>query len=326
MAAHDPGGAMRKVILLTIATASILSIFSSSSLAHEGEHESFPLFENIEISQILTLLGLIALLTIYVIGLRNLWKAAGRDHGISEKSVAAFTFGWLSLFIALIGPFHDLSEKLFSAHMTQHEILMLISAPLVALGRPQIAAVWAFRQDRRKSVAAIVNDPTFKTYWRFISNGFVAFLIHAIALWIWHIPVLFDATLKSDTIHALQHASFFGTALLFWWAIINSRLDWKSSFVGVLYLFITSLHSGILGAFLTFTHRLWYSAYADSTAPWGITALEDQQLGGLIMWVPAGLVYIGAGLLMFGRLLRQSEKRALEFDQKILAESVSSNI
>jgi len=151
-------------------------------------------------------------------------------------------------------------------------------------------------------------------------------VIHAAALWIWHIPALFDATLESDVVHALQHASFLGTALLFWWAILNSSLDWKSSFVGVLYLFITSLHSSILGALLTFTHRVLYPVYSDTTSAWGITPLEDQQLGGLIMWVPAGLVYIGAGMVMFARLLGESEKRAVRNQRVMFPERATTNI
>ena len=107
----------------------------------------------------------------------------------------------------------------------------------------------------------------------------------------------------------LQHVSFFGSALLFWWAIINGQRGAASYGAGILYLFTTSIHSGILGAFLTFTTRLWYPAYADSTAAWGMTAIEDQQLGGLIMWVPAGIVYIVAALLMFAGWIRESEKR-----------------
>jgi putative membrane protein len=83
----------------------------------------------------------------------------------------------------------------------------------------------------------------------------------------------------------------------------------------VLYLFTTSIHSGILGAFLTFTTRVWYPAYSDSTAAWGLTPLEDQQLGGLIMWVPAGIVYIAAGLVMFAGWMRESEKRVLRREE-----------
>jgi cytochrome c oxidase assembly factor CtaG len=142
-------------------------------------------------------------------------------------------------------------------------------------------------------------------------------MIQAAALWIGHIPTLFDATLASDWVHALQHAIFFGTALLFWWAIVNCGLEWKSSFICVFFLFLTSLHSGILGAFLTFTRQIWYPVYANSTGAYGLSPLEDQQLGGLIMWVPAGLVYIGAGLVMFARMLTQTERRAIDIDRRL---------
>ena len=325
MASDDLGGAVRKVtrIALVIAAAQLLSTTVS---AHDG-HEHVPsLFESFEISQIITSVALIVSAGLYITGTIRLWRSAGRGHGISLGSAAAFSGGWLSLVISLIGPFHELSESLFSAHMTQHEILMLISAPLIVLGRPQIAAVWALPRSRRSAVAAVINADQFDTAWRFISGSFVAFLIHAAALWIWHIPALFDATLESDWVHALQHASFFGTALLFWWAMINSSIDWKSSFIGVLFLFLTSLHSGILGALLTFTHQIWYPVYLNSTGAYGLTPLEDQQLGGLIMWVPAGLVYIGAGLTMFARLLSESEKRAVKNEQLMFSQTGATNL
>jgi len=325
MAAHDHGGAVRKVKRIAFIVI-VAQLLATTVGAHEG-HEHVPsLFESIEISQIITGLALLISLGVYITGTVRLWRSAGRGHGISLGAAGAFSAGWVSLAISLIGPFHTLSESLFSAHMTQHEILMLISAPLIVLGRPQIAAVWALPRARRSVVGSITNADPFVVVWRFISGSFVAFLIHAAALWIWHIPTLFDATLESDWIHALQHASFFGTALLFWWAIINSSVDWKSSFVGVLFLFLTSLHSGILGAFLTFTHQIWYPVYLNSTGAFGLTPLEDQQLGGLIMWVPAGLVYIGAGLTMFARLLSESERRAVRNEQLMFSQIGAGNV
>jgi putative membrane protein len=151
----------------------------------------------------------------------------------------------------------------------------------------------------------------------------VAWAIHAVALWIWHIPYLFQATLESDVVHTLQHISFFGSALLFWWAIINESAALARYGAGILYLFTTSIHSGLLGAFLTFTHRLLYPVYASSTDQWGLTPLEDQQLGGLIMWVPAGLVYIVAALFMFAGWLRESENSALRRERQ-LGEAIST--
>jgi cytochrome c oxidase assembly factor CtaG len=308
---------MRKVAVQTLLALCLLVASSGLAIAHDGRESAASFFDGLETSQLLTSLGLLVSIAIYVFGLLRLWQHAGRSHGVSITAAASFFAGWLSLAGALIGPFHDLSESLFSAHMTQHEILMLVSAPLIILGRPQIAAVWSMPIRWRKNVSVITNNQTFERIWQFVSGSFVAFLIHAAALWIWHIPTLFDATLENAWIHALQHASFFGTALLFWWAIVNASLEWKSSFVGVLFLFLTSLHSGILGAFLTFTREIWYPVYANSTAAYDLTPLEDQQLGGLIMWVPAGLVYIGAGLAMFARMLSQTERRALEIDKRL---------
>ena len=314
---------MRKIALHICRVFFCLVLLASLAAGHENYEHAASILDDIEFSQILTSLGLLTSLSIYVTGLVRLWRMAGRSHGILYGAAASFSAGWLSLAIALIGPFHTLSESLFSAHMTQHEILMLISAPLIVLGRPQIAAVWALPTNWRRSVSAITNDRDVKNIWRFLSGSFVAFLIHAAALWLWHIPTLFDATLASDWVHALQHASFFGTALLFWWAIASSGLEWKSSFIGVFFLFLTSLHSGILGAFLTFTRQIWYPVYANSTRAYGLSPLEDQQLGGLIMWVPAGLVYIGAGLVMFARMLSQTERRALDIDKQFLSEGAA---
>jgi putative membrane protein len=315
---------MRKVVLRITFVVSLLAAFAGLANAHGGRENTASILDDLEFSQILTSIGLLFSFAVYLIGSLRLWRVAGWGHGVSVAAAASFLTGWLSLVIALIGPFHDLSESLFSAHMTQHEILMLVAAPLIVLGRPQIAAVWSLPIRWRKNVSVITNNQNFEHIWQFISGSFVAFLIHAAALWVWHIPTLFDATLENAWIHALQHASFFGTALLFWWAIINASLDWKSSFVGVLFLFLTSLHSGILGAFLTFTRELWYPVYANSTAAYDLTPLEDQQLGGLIMWVPAGLVYIGAGLAMFARMLSQTERRALEIDKRLQTAEATS--
>jgi cytochrome c oxidase assembly factor CtaG len=131
-----------------------------------------------------------------------------------------------------------------------------------------------------------------------------------VVLWSWHAPALFQATLASEFVHALQHASFLFSALLFWWAVIHGRQRALGFGLAVLYMFTTALHSGLLGALLTFAKSVWYPVYSDQTRAWGLTPLEDQQIGGLIMWVPAGLVYITAALALFAGWLRESEARA----------------
>jgi putative membrane protein len=148
----------------------------------------------------------------------------------------------------------------------------------------------------------------FRRAWRALTNPQAAWAIHAAALWVWHVPALFQATLESDLVHTLQHVSFLGSALLFWWALVHGARGLMGYGAAVLYLFTTSVHSGVLGAFIAFTGRTLYPDYSGTTASWGLTPLEDQQLGGLIMWVPAGLVYVFAGLALFAGWMRESER------------------
>jgi putative membrane protein len=116
---------------------------------------------------------------------------------------------------------------------------------------------------------------------------------------VWHIPVLFEATLTSDLVHSAQHLTFLGSALLFWWALIRGHGAGNQYGAAVFYVFTTALHTSILGAWLTFAPSVWYPVYSQTTQPWRLTPLEDQQLGGLIMWVPACLTYLVAGLTLF---------------------------
>ena len=138
----------------------------------------------------------------------------------------------------------------------------------------------------------------------------IASLVHALALWIWHVPVLFEATLTSDAVHALQHALFFGTAVMFWQAVLFGERRAVDYGLAVLYLFLTAMHSGALGALITFASEPWYASYT-TTAAGRLSPLEDQQLGGLIMWIPAGMIYVVAGLVLFAAWLRESDRRML---------------
>ena len=110
---------------------------------------------------------------------------------------------------------------------------------------------------------------------------------------------LFRQPSRSDWIHAAQHVSFFGSALLFWWSLVLFAPGPRATELAVLYLFTTAMHTSILGALLTFARTVWYPAYSPTAPQWGLSALEDQQIGGLIMWVPGGLVYLGAASVLF---------------------------
>jgi putative membrane protein len=192
----------------------------------------------------------------------------------------------------------------------QHEVLMLVAAPLLVLGRPLFASLWALPLSWRRIAGGWIKRSWVRRGWQALTVPLVAWAIHALALWIWHAPLLFQATLQSDLIHSLQHVSFLLSALLFWWAVLHGGRGWMGYGAATLYVFTTSIHSGALGALLTFSSTLWYPTYRVSAAAWGLTPLEDQQLGGLLMWIPAGLVYLFAGLALIAGWLWHTEARA----------------
>jgi putative membrane protein len=267
---------------------------------------------------VLTSLALSAYL--YVRGVRALWREAATGRGARRRREAAcFAGGWLALFVALVSPLHPWGRVLFSAHMTQHEVLMLVAAPLFVLSRPLVPLLWALPVGWARKVGGWGKLSAVQAVWRALTNPLVAWAVHAVALWVWHVPVLFDATISSELAHTLQHLSFFLSALLFWWALVQGRQGLMGYGAATLYMFTTSLHSGLLGALITFATNVWYPAYLTTTQTWGLTPLEDQQLGGLIMWIPAGLVYIVAGLMLFAGWLRESEARALKRESAVEA-------
>jgi cytochrome c oxidase assembly factor CtaG len=142
---------------------------------------------------------------------------------------------------------------------------------------------------------------------RLASSPFAVFGLHAVALWVWHLPVLYDAAVLDDRIHLVQHVCFTATAALFWWGLIRGRYGRSGYGIALIYIFATALHSGGLGALLTFSNRPWYELYVQRAN--GADALSDQQLGGVIMWVPAGIVMMLFGLAMFAAWLGEGEHR-----------------
>ncbi len=260
----------------------------------------------------LVLISLALSALLYVLGVRSLWRESAKGRGVKKWEAACFAGGWFALFIALVSPLHPWGRVLFFAHMTQHEVLMLVAAPLFVLSRPLVPLLWALPVTWARTVGGWRKLKAVQTIWRTLTNPLVAWGLHAVALWMWHVPVLFDATINSELVHTLQHLSFFLSALLFWWALVNGPQGLMGYGAATLYMFTTSIHSGLLGALITFATNVWYPAYLNTTQSWGLTPLEDQQLGGLIMWIPAGLVYIAAGLMLFAGWLREAEARALK--------------
>ena len=257
---------------------------------------------------------------LYWLGVRRMWREATGAHeqrgGVRAWEAWCYAGGWLALFVALVSPLHPWGRVLFSAHMTQHEVMMLVATPLLVLGRPLAPFMRALPLRWARAAGRLTRAAWWQRVWRALTNPFVAWAMHAVALWVWHVPFLFQAVIEHEWVHTLQHLSFFLSALLFWWALVHGRQGALGYGAGVLYMFTTALHSGLLGALITFAAGVWYPAYAHTTQTWGLTPLEDQQLGGLIMWIPAGLVYVVAGLALFAGWLRASEARVARREQR----------
>jgi cytochrome c oxidase assembly factor CtaG len=252
------------------------------------------------------LITLFAVAGLYGRGLRRL-RAATRGPGRLRFECGCYFAGWFALVVALVSPLHPWGQVLFSAHMTQHEVLMLVAAPLLVLGRPGLVLLWAMPRPAAKRFGRWTHVRVIHGLWAWLNQPFVAWLLHALALWLWHIPSWFEATLRNEAIHDLQHASFFFSALLFWHAVLQGPRRVLGYGAGVLYLFTTAIHSGALGALITFGRSVWYPHYLETSPTVGMTALDDQQLGGLIMWIPAGFVYVIAALILFRAWLSRSD-------------------
>ena len=253
---------------------------------------------------------LIASGALYAAGVSRVWARAGRGCGVRRWQVGAFAAGWLALFVALVSPVAAISDVLFSVHMTQHEILILVAAPLLVLGRPIVPFLWALTPRWRVRAGSWSQNRYWAAGWKALTGPIVVWVLHGLALWVWHLPALYQAALGNAAIHAFEHTCFLATACLFWWALIHGRYGRLGYGMAVFFVFATSIHSEVLGALLTFTPRVWYPLYAARAPAAGFDALEDQQLAGLIMWIPFGVIFLIVGLALFAAWLGEAERRA----------------
>lgn len=245
-------------------------------------------------------------LALYAAGYRRLHARSGAAaKPLRTGQYIAFSIGWSMLVIALLSPLDALGAALFSAHMVQHELLMIVAAPLLVSGRPLAVWLWALPAHWRMRVGAGVRWRPVKTSWRLLTAPLSAWLLHAAALWLWHAPRLFQAALLHPWMHTLQHSSFLVSALLFWWTIFGRRPGTEASAPAMLSLFTTMVHTGALGALLTLAPGLWYPWYVEPSTMLGFDPLQDQQMGGLVMWVPGGIAYLVGALVIVARWLNE---------------------
>jgi putative membrane protein len=258
----------------------------------------------------IALFGLAIVAVTYARGRRAQRACArrGRRTGTlppAPRRSGAFLGAWLALFVALVSPVDPLGEALFAGHMVQHLLLTLVAAPLLAFSDAGTTLLWAFPLRLRRAIGRVIASPPVRRLRYLFTNALVAWTLHAATIALWHTPALYDLAVANDAAHALEHTSFLVTALLFWWPLLSPRRRARlEPGLALFYLFTATIASALLGAAISMAGAPWYAAHAATAPAWGLSALEDQQLAGLIMWVPAGFVYLGAAVSEVLRMLR----------------------
>jgi cytochrome c oxidase assembly factor CtaG len=213
--------------------------------------------------------------------------------------VSAFGAGLVTLAIALLPPVDTLADVLFSVHMAQHLALIVVAAPLTALGAPQVPLLWALSRSMRVGIGRLV----VQLYGlRKLGCMPVAFALHSLSIWLWHIPGPYEAALRIDALHALEHSSLLGSGFLFWAAAFHGLTRARGTLgASVLYVFALGAQCTGLGALIALSNRPWYAAYA--WGGFGLSGMDDQILAGALMWVPASLLYLAYALVLLGAWL-----------------------
>ncbi|MBP1884313.1 cytochrome c oxidase assembly protein [Sinorhizobium mexicanum] len=284
-----------------IVAALVLSLLTRPAAAHEAEPHVSMLVWSFD-PWVVAPIAIAGLL--YAFGSFRLWLRARNSQGITGRSALIWWAGWLVLAVALVSPVHFLGEHLFALHMIEHELVMAVSAPLLVLSRPVAGLVWGLPRKIRRLIRRGMKEKHVEIAWDWLTRPSVATLMHGAAIWAWHAPLLFDATLGDMVLHRLQHLSFFVTALLFWWSML-----WRSDRgVAAFHLFLTMLHTSALGALIALAPRVVYPVQTQTAPEWGLTQLEDQQLAGMLMWMPGGILYGGAGLALLALWIARSSR------------------
>lgn len=247
--------------------------------------------------------------SLYVLGWRRLHRV-GAGGAMAAWRTGCFFGALIAIGAALISPIAVYSERLFFMHMIQHMLLLLVAPPLIWLGSPLLPMIWALPRPWRQAIARQFRPGTIlSTVGRVLAHPATALAAYVATVAIWHIPRFYDAAQGRSFTHNLEHVCFVVIALLYWWPIIypaggRRRLSYAWA---IPYLLPPMLEGILIGALITFADRPLYNTYVDMEPVWGFSTRRDQELGGLIMWVPGGILLLIPLLGLLALALRQSE-------------------
>ena len=228
------------------------------------------------------LIGLAILEGAYLLGVGPLRERHRLADDVDSRQVATFTAGVLVIFVSLLSPIHELSDKyLFSAHMLQHVLLTLVAPPLLVLGTPDWLIRPLLRPDLCFRIARLVTHPI------------VAFAVFNFIFSLWHVPSLYNTSVTNHGVHIVEHLMFMAAAVIMWWPITSrmSELPRLSYPLQMMYLFLLSIAQLIVFAVITFAPEPLYDWYVDAPRVWNLTPLADQQIGAIIMKIGGGILF-----------------------------------
>jgi len=254
------------------------------------------------------LVPLLLMFGLYGVGLSKLWRG-GVGRGVTVLEAMAFGAGCAILLLALVSPLDAYGEWSLAAHMTQHMLLLSVAPPLLLLGLPLAVSAKAVPSAAVQGMAGRLRRGAARPAWTLLVMPAVAMLLQGGAMWIWHVPAALAAALESPLVHIAMHASFLLVGLLFWASVLRSVRQPDTGAGGAAIALVgTMMQMGLLGALLTFAQTPLYPHYVERAPHLGLSALEDQQLAGLIMWVPAALPYVVGGIVLMAVWLRRGDR------------------
>ncbi|HET6632396.1 MAG TPA: cytochrome c oxidase assembly protein [Rhodanobacteraceae bacterium] len=247
----------------------------------------------------------------YALGMARMARTQRRTV-LGGWRAASFFAGMTLLLLALESPLDVLADVLFSAHMTQHMLLLLVIPPLLVAGRPVITWLWAFDVQARQGVVRGWSRSGLDAIFRWLMRPLVVWLLLTAALCVWHLPGPYDAAVRTEWLHDLEHLSFLAFSLAFWTIVIEPYGKRRALSHGATIVFIVAAGfvMGMIGAILVFAPQPLYAVHVHDAARYGLTALADQQLAGVIMWIPSNLIHVAALCVVFFAWLRADEQRA----------------